>query len=125
MPLGGSGSSASASVLTGPPVRAYGQPANDWAISFAPGAAAIRCSVPSVRSRFVVANVRSKLRMSTSVSAVIWWTITSGCARSTAALTDARSRPSISTASAPNSRRSAALASLRVVPVTVWPCSIR
>ena len=56
MPFGGSGSSGSLSVLTGPPVRAYGQPANDVAISSVSGAAAIRFSVPSVRSRFVTSN---------------------------------------------------------------------
>ena len=81
--------------------------------------------MPSVRSRFVSAKALSMLRMSMPVSAVIWWTITSGFAVSTAALTEAASRPSMICAVAPSARISPALASVRVVPVTVWPLAIR
>ena len=51
--------------------------------------------MPSVRSRLVSANALSMLRMSMPVSAVIWWTITSGFAASTARATEALSRPSM------------------------------
>ena len=125
MPFGGVGSSGSASVLIGPPVRAYGQPANDCATTSLPSAAARMCSVPSVRSRLVRWNALSMFFMSMPVSAVIWWTITSGWVASIAALTEAASRPSMICAFAPSARSAPALASVRVVPVTVWPLAIR
>ena len=81
--------------------------------------------MPSVRSRFVVANARSMFFMSMPVSAVIWWTITSGSASSTAAFTDAASSPSMTTGVAPSAWICENFALSRVVPVTVWPFSIR
>ena len=81
--------------------------------------------MPSVLSRLVSAKALSMLRMSMPVSAVIWWTITSGFDVSTARLTEASSRPSMSCGVAPSARSSSTLASLRVVPVTVWPLVIR
>ena len=50
--------------------------------------------------------------------AVIWWTITSGCAALTASSTAWRSRPSTMTGVAPAACSVAALAVERVVPVT-------
>ena len=50
--------------------------------------------------------------------AVIWCRIASGWALATAALTDASSRPSITTASAPNCSAKPTLAELVVVAVT-------
>src|SRR3954453_11463105 len=106
-PLGGSGSRGSSSVLTAEPARSYGQPAKDWTISRVPGRiASTRLRVPSARRRFVVWNALSMLRNWTSLSAVIWWTITSGFVRSSMALTDRGSSPSMS---------------LLDVPVTVYP----
>ena len=110
--------------MTGPPLRAYGQPAKDWATSSVPGAAAIRCSVPSVRSRLVVWKALSMSFMSMPDSAVIWWTITSGRVASTAARTEVLSSPSMIWAFAPSARSSPVLVSLRVVPVTLWPLEI-
>ena len=124
----GSGSNGSASVLTGPPLRIAGQPANDCAtIRRAPAASApaSRCSVPSVRSRFVAANARSMLRGSLrSPSAVSWWTTTSGSAAVTAATTASRSSASATTASAPAARSAPAFAPDLVMPVTSWPSAI-
>ena len=60
----GVGSSGSSSVLTGPPSRAYRKLAKLWATKRrtpASRAAATSASVPSVRSRLVCANVRSRL----------------------------------------------------------------
>ena len=92
-------------------MRSYGQPAKDCTINFVPGCiASMRFFVPSVRSRLVMWNALSMLRMLTSFSAVIWWTITSGRTRSTIRLTDCGSSPSMS---------------LRDVPVTVWPWASR
>ncbi len=81
--------------------------------------------MPSVRSRLVRWKALSMFFMSMPVSAVIWWTITSGFVVSIAALTEAASRPSMTCAFAPSSRSAPALDSERVVPVTVWPLAIR
>src|ERR1700730_3926076 len=58
-------------------------------------------------------------------SAVIWCTITSGCASLTASSTARRSRPSTMTGVAPAACNAAALAVERVVPVTSWPAATR
>src|SRR6266568_9437660 len=58
-------------------------------------------------------------------SAVIWCTITSGCAALTASSTARRSRPSTMTGVAPAACSPAALAVERVVPVTSWPAATR
>ncbi len=52
---------------------------------------------------------------------VIWCTITSGPAAATASPTDTASRPSITTALAPNWSSKPNLAALVVVAVTWWP----
>ena len=75
--------------------------------------------MPFVRSSLVVANQRSKWRRSGPPdSAVIWWTMASGCAVATASPTAAASSPSTITACAPSASSSRILASLRVVAVT-------
>ena len=82
-------------------------------------AAASRLSVPRVRSSFVAANTWSTLRrLRMFASAVISWTITSGAAARTAAITASRSSPSTTTGSAPASRNCATLPGVRVVAVT-------
>ena len=53
-----------------------------------------------------------------AASAVIWCTITSGPAASTAAITASRSSPSTTTGSAPASRNCATLPGVLVVAVT-------
>src|SRR6516162_1552122 len=58
-------------------------------------------------------------------SAVIWCTMTSGCAAVTASSTARRSRPSTMTGVAPAACSAAALAVERVVPVTSWPAATR
>ena len=92
---GGSRSSGASSPLTASPSRAYGQPAklcHTSRVAPASRAAASRWSVPSVRSRLVMANALSKLRPSLSEdSAVSWWTTASGRAASTASRTAAAS----------------------------------
>ena len=75
-PAGGSGSSASSSVLTGPPARANGHPAKLWATTrLAPAAraASTRWSVPSVRRRLVAANPWSNLRRSVTPARAVSW----------------------------------------------------
>ena len=65
-------------------------------------AAARRCSVPSVRRRFVRANQRSKCRKSgVPDRAVISWMMASGSALATASPIPTASRPSTTTGSAP------------------------
>jgi hypothetical protein len=122
---GGSGSSGSSSVLTGPPTRAKGQPAKLWAtnrLDPAARAAASRWSVPTVRRRLVSANPSSSLRKSViPARAVSSCTTTSGRAATTARSTASRSRASATTGSAPAARRPAALPAVRVMPVTWWP----
>ena len=119
---GGSGSSGSSSVLTGPPTRANGQPVKLWATKRrapAARAAASRWSVPSVRRRLVVAKPSSKRRkLVTRARSVSWCTTTSGRAVTTAASTASRSRASATTGSAPAAYRSMLLPSVRVMAVT-------
>jgi len=82
-------------------------------------AAASRLSVPRVRSSLVAANTLSTLRrLRRSASAVIWCTITSGPAASTAAITASRSSPSTTTGSTPAARNCATLPGVLVVAVT-------
>src|ERR1700683_1628781 len=59
------------------------------------------------------------------VSDVIWCTIPSGWASSTALMTPSRSRPSTMTGAAPCCLSWSALAGERVVAVTSWPAAIR
>jgi hypothetical protein len=67
----------------------------------------------------VTANSLSKLRKLLMLArAVIWCTITSGCAALTASSTARRSRPSTMTGLAPAACSLAALPVERVVPVT-------
>jgi hypothetical protein len=118
---GGREASGSSSVFTGPPERSY-MPALLCAMTRrvpARAAAASRLSVPRVRSSLVAANTRSTLRrLRMPPSAVIWCTITSGPAASTAAITASRSSPSTTTGSAPASRNCATLPGVLVVAVT-------
>ena len=76
--------------------------------------------MPSVRSRLVVANQRSKCFISGFLppTAVISCTIASGRALATASPTDAASNPSITTAWAPSCSSKPSLAGLVVVAVT-------
>jgi hypothetical protein len=87
-------------------------------------AAAIRLSVPSVRSRFVGSNVSAKrFKSLPSASAVAWWTIASGFVSSTSRRAASRSSTS-STAGSPPSRRSVSARScVRDVPTTSCPRS--
>jgi hypothetical protein len=67
----------------------------------------------------VCSNVREKcFRLNTPVSAVAWWTIASGLARSTACWTASRSRASITVGSAPIARTTPVFAGERVVATT-------
>ena len=92
--------------------------ATTWATPAA-SAAASRWSVPSVRSRLVVANHRSMcLKSGLPAIEVIWCTIVSGFAAATASPTDAASSPSITTASAPIFSSETSLPGLDVVAVT-------
>jgi hypothetical protein len=89
-------------------------------------AAASRWSIPSVRSRLVMAPnrsgcLKSGLPACAKESAVIWCTIASGRAAATAAPTDAASSPSITTPSGPNCFSKPSFAALVVVAVTWWP----
>src|SRR5262245_24529773 len=58
-----------------------------------------------------------------SLSAVAWWTIASGSARSTASRTACGSSRSSSIACAPSARTRSAPAGDRAVPITSWPRS--
>ena len=108
--FGGSGSSGSSSVFTGPPTRANGHPAKLWATKRrAPTArpAESRLSVPSVRSRLVTAKTRSRWRGSNGpASAVSWCTITSGFASLIAPPTASASSASATPAVRPCGARS-------------------
>ena len=77
--------------------------------------------MPSVRSRFVIANERSKCRMSTCPRSVSSWTITSGSKLATAVATCSASSPSARNGVAPCRRSWSNLAGVRVVPATSWP----
>ena len=119
--LGGRETSGSSSVFTGPLDRSYTAtlPCAMTRRVPARAAAASRLSVPRVRSSLVAANTWSTLRrLRKSASAVIWCTITSGPAASTAAITASRSSPSTTTGSAPASRSRATLPGVLVVAVT-------
>ena len=78
--------------------------------------------MPSVRSRLVRANHRSKWRKSgVPDRAVISWMMASGSALATASPIPTASRPSTTTGSAPSFRSASVDRSLVVVPVTWWP----
>ena len=77
--------------------------------------------MPSVRRRLVSAKVRSTWRMSIDLSAVSWWTITSGSASATARATASASSPSAMTGRAPSARSRSCLDGVRVMPMTSWP----
>ena len=82
--------------------------------------------MPLVRSSFAPANSLSKFRkLVTPVSAVIWWTIASGSARSTTCRTAAASRPSATAGSAPIALIASAFSAERVMPTTSWPLETR
>ena len=104
--LTGCGSSGSSSVLIQEPSRLLLQPVKLWATNRLTPlalAAARRFSVPSVRSRFVSANQRSKWRKSGEPErAVISWMMASGSARATASPIAGRVEPSTTTGSAPS-----------------------
>ena len=121
----GFGSSGSSSVFTGPPTRSYSQAAKLCAtnrctpIAFP---AARRWSVPSVRSRLVIANARSTFRMlPRSEIAVSSCTITSGSAFATADATSSASSASATAARAPSSSTTDAFDGVLVIPVTSCP----
>ena len=78
--------------------------------------------MPSVRSRFVRANQRSKCRKSgVPDRAVISWMMASGSALATASPIPTASSPSTTTGSAPIVRMASVDVSFVVVPVTWWP----
>ncbi len=78
--------------------------------------------MPSVRSRFVIAKVRSKWRRSNGPDrAVSWCTITSGSASATARATASGSSASATTGRAPSDRTRSRFDSVRVMPVTSCP----
>jgi hypothetical protein len=116
------GSSGSSSVLIHVPSRVLLQPVKLWAtnrLTPLAVAAARRFSVPSVRSRFVNANQRSKcLKSGVPDRAVISWMIASGSARATAWPIPTASSPSTTTGSAPSRRIWSAASGRDVVPVT-------
>src|SRR6266508_731547 len=122
-------SSGSSSVLTHPPSRIPLKMAALCAtklVTPVASAAASRWSVPSLRSRLVVAKKRSGfLRLGLPACAserpVIWCTIASGRAAATASPTDAAPSPSITTPLAPSCCSKPSLAALVVVAVTWWP----
>jgi hypothetical protein len=112
--------------LTHPPLRIpfmLAWPcATTWETPVA-SAAASRWSIPSLRSRLVVAKKRSAfLRLALPACAtdrpVIWCTIVSGRAAATASRRGAASSPSITTPSAPSCASSPSLPGLVVVAVT-------
>jgi hypothetical protein len=82
-------------------------------------------SVPSIRSRFVTAKLRSKWRGSMSRMAVSWWMTTSGEASRTAATTCARSSASAMTGTAPIWVTFALSDSLRIIADTSCPAAAR
>ena len=118
---GGSGSSRSSSVLTGPPTRANGhrralghEPAGPGG---PPPPAGGRC--PRCAGRLVAANPWSNLRrLVMPARSVSWCTTASGRAAVTAASTASRSRASATTGSAPAAYRSMVLPTRRVIAVT-------
>src|SRR3954453_16884095 len=130
MAPGGLGSRGSASVCTGPPVRAYRKAPKLCATNRrAPTArpAARRWSVPSVRSRLVITAIgeRSGCRASRTLSfpdsTVSSCTITSGSADATACATASGSSASATTGRAPRLRTRSCFDALLVIPTTSWP----